>query len=85
MIQLTIRQAGGANIVSIPKAILNTLNLHVGSTLNLVIEDTKIVLTPSAKTQTLEDLLAHSPREKLKMTSEDQQWLSAEPKGREIG
>lgn len=42
MSHLAIRQSGGANIVSIPKAILKTLGLHVGSTLDLSIVDCKI-------------------------------------------
>lgn len=35
MTSVTLRQSGGANIVSIPKAILNTLGLQVGSKLVL--------------------------------------------------
>jgi hypothetical protein len=31
MASVSIRQSGGANIVSIPKAIVNTLGLQIGS------------------------------------------------------
>lgn len=62
MIQLSIRQSGGANIVSIPKLILNALNLHVGSTLDLSIINHTIVLTPVKETLTLEALLSGSPQ-----------------------
>ncbi len=84
MTHLAIRQSGGANIVSIPKAILKILGLHVGSTLDLVIVDRKIVLTPVAETQTLEDLLAGSPEEKLQLTVEDSEWLDIKRVGKEI-
>lgn len=84
MIQLAIRQSGGANIVSIPKAILKTLGLHVGSTLELSIVDYKIVLTPVLEEQTLEDLLAGTPREKLEIKEEDQEWMDIKPVGKEI-
>ena len=85
MTQLAIRQSGGANIVSIPKAILKTLGLHVGSTLDLSIVDCKIVLTPVVEKSTLEDLLVGSPMEKLQLTSEDHEWLDLKSVGKEIG
>ena len=84
MTHLAIRQSGGANIVSIPKVILKILGLHVGSRLDLEIVDHKIVLTPVAETQTLEDLLAGSPREKLQLTSEDREWFDVKRVGKEI-
>lgn len=84
MTQIAIRQSGGANIVSIPKAILSTLGLHVGSHLNLSIENNRIVLTPASEEQTLEELLAGSPKENLAMTEEDKEWLSDSSKGKEI-
>lgn len=84
MTQLTIRQSGGTNIVSIPKAISKILGLHVGSKLELSIIDYKIVLTPVAEKTTLDDLLAGSDPEKLKRTQEDCEWLEAPAKGKEI-
>lgn len=84
MTQLAIRQSGGANIISIPKAILKTLDLKVGSTLNLSIEDSRIVLTPAVKEPTLEELLAGSPRENLRLTDEDREWLTEAPTGKEV-
>jgi AbrB family looped-hinge helix DNA binding protein len=83
--QIAIRQSGGANIISIPKAILRTLGLHVGSSLTLSIEDNRIVLTPAASDeQTLEELLASSPKANLAMTEEDKEWITDSSKGREI-
>ncbi len=84
MTHLAIRQSGGANIVSIPKAILKTLGLHVGSTLDLSIVDCKIVLTPVVERQSLEDLLAGTPKEKLKLTKEDKEWFEEPSVGKEI-
>jgi antitoxin component of MazEF toxin-antitoxin module len=46
MTQVTIRQSGGASIISIPKVILRTLVLDAGASLDLSIEDNKIILTP---------------------------------------
>ncbi|MBA2657406.1 MAG: AbrB/MazE/SpoVT family DNA-binding domain-containing protein [Tatlockia sp.] len=84
MTHLAIRQSGGANIVSIPKAILKTLGLHVGSTLDLSIVDCKIVLTPVVEKHTLDELLAGTPKEKLRFTDEDREWLDESARGKEI-
>ena len=84
MTQIAIRQSGGANIVSIPKAILSTLGLQVGSSLELSIEDNRIVLTPTSAEQTLEELLAGSPKKNLEMTEEDKEWINAAAVGKEI-
>ena len=45
MTAIAVRQSGGANIVSIPKAIIKTLGLRVGSKLDMSIKDNKIVFT----------------------------------------
>ncbi len=84
MTQLAIRQSGGANIVSIPKAILKTLGLHVGSYLELSIEGNKIILAPAGRELTLEELLAGTPKERLMVTDEDREWMGAKPVGEEL-
>lgn len=84
MTQIAIRQSGGASIISIPKAILSTLGLQVGSSLELSIEDNRIVLTPASEEQTLDDLLAGSPRANLQITEEDKEWIGSTPVGKEI-
>jgi AbrB family looped-hinge helix DNA binding protein len=84
MISVAVRQSGGANIVSIPKAIVNTLGLHVGSKLDLSIVDNRIVLTPIEEELTLDSLLAGSPKECFSITKEDREWLDTKPVGKEI-
>ncbi len=84
MTALAIRQSGGANIISIPKAILKILNLHTGSKLNLSVVNSKIVLTPVVQEMTLEDLLSGTPKSALQLTDEDREWLEAIPRGKEI-
>ncbi|MES2204351.1 MAG: AbrB/MazE/SpoVT family DNA-binding domain-containing protein [Pseudomonadota bacterium] len=84
MSQLAIRQSGGANIVSIPKAILSLLGLHIGSTLDLSVVDHAIVLTPVVEKQTLESLLAGSPKKRLQHSQEDNEWIQDAAFGREM-
>lgn len=84
MTALTIRKSGGANIVSIPKAILKALELHEGSILDLSIEDHKIILTPVSQELTLESVLKNSPQKRLAILEEDKGWLNSKSKGKEF-
>ena len=84
MTQISIRQSGDANILSIPKAILSLLDLHVGSCLDLRVEDNCIVLTPTSHQPTLEALLAGSPKKTLALTDDDKEWLQDAPIRKEL-
>jgi len=84
MNSVAIRQSGGANIVSIPKTIIKTLGLHVGSKLELSIDGSRIILTPVQDELTLEMLLVNSPKECFSITPEDQHWLNTHSVGEEL-
>jgi antitoxin component of MazEF toxin-antitoxin module len=84
MTQVAIRQSGGASIISIPKVILRTLALDVGASLDLSIEDNRIILTPIKKSLTLDAILEGSPKSALRLTEEDQLWLNSQSVGKEI-
>ena len=84
MTAVSVRQSGGANIISIPKAIVKTLGLRVGSKLDLSIVDNRIVLTPIGEELTLASLLAGSPKSCFALTVEDQEWLNMSPSGEEV-
>lgn len=84
MTHVTVRQSGGAEIVTIPKAIGSILGLHAGSKLELTIVDRKIVLTPADEDLSLEGLLVNSPKECFRVTDEDREWIDARPAGKEI-
>jgi antitoxin component of MazEF toxin-antitoxin module len=45
--------------------------------LELTLENDRMILTPSTKEFTLEQLLAESPQSALALTSEDKEWLNA--------
>lgn len=84
MTQVAIRQSGGANIISLPKSILKTLKLHVGSTLELTLKNNKIILTPITEEPSLEELLAGSPKQALILNDEDKDWLGMIAAGKEF-
>lgn len=81
---VAIRKSGGANIVSLPKAVLDQFGLGAGSVVDISVEDNRIVLTPASSIEpTLEGLLAGSPREALLLTEEDHEWLNSRAVGKE--
>lgn len=84
MTTVVVRQSGGAEIISIPKAIGKVLGLRVGSELDLSIVDNKLVLDPIVERTSLEDLLADSPRENFRILDEDLEWLNTKSAGREV-
>ena len=84
MSEVIVRQAGGANIVSIPKAIARALGIEVGTKLNLSIDNNKIVMEPIVEELTLEEVLAGSPKGCFAVIEEDAAWLNAKPVGKEI-
>lgn len=84
MTAVAIRQSGGANIISIPKAIVEALKLHVGDYLDLSLEHNKIVLTPVEAALDLETLLAGSPKACFAVITEDRDWLNIVPLGKEL-
>jgi antitoxin component of MazEF toxin-antitoxin module len=83
MTRLVIRKSGGADILSIPKAILRALHLQTGSEVELSLKENTIVLKPVQKETNLKDLLKGSPPERL-VLKEDKIWLQEKPKGKEI-
>lgn len=82
--RLTVRKSGGSVIVCLPKAVLETLHLHVGSVVNLSLQNNQIVLTPVREELTLEALLKGSPKKKLALSDEDKQWVREKSKGKEL-
>lgn len=84
MTEIVVQQSGGINIVSIPKSIIQTLGLTVGSRLGLTLQDNSIVLTPVREEPTLQELLANSPKESFALTDEDRAWIDASPVGKEM-
>ena len=84
MTTVVVRQSGGAEIISIPKAIGKVLGLRVGSELDLSIVDNRLVLDPIVERTSLEDLLADSPRENFRILDEDLEWLNTKSAGREV-
>ena len=81
----TLRKWGGAIAVSLPKKLLATLGLQVGSAVEVKIERETIVLAPARRRYTLaqlekeqKNLERATPR-----TAADKEWLEDAARGRE--
>jgi antitoxin ChpS len=76
----TLRRSGGSVILSIPKAIVESLALDAGSVVELSLNGRSMSVTPARRT--LADRLAVSPSSPATWPRDDR-WLEDAPQGRE--
>lgn len=76
----TLRRSGGSVILSIPKAIVDSLAVDAGSVVELTVNGRSLSVTPAKRT--LADRLAASPKSPAQWQRDDD-WLEDAPKGRE--
>lgn len=89
MITVNVRKQGGAAIMTIPADVLKTLDVKVGSTLELEVADGALMVRPthpsSRKRYTLEELLRGVTEEGMAELNADTAWAhEGEPVGREL-
>jgi antitoxin ChpS len=71
-------------MLAIPPAILELLHVQAGATVNLNIENGRLVVRPQSKTRyTLDELLAQCDPA-APVTDEDREWIDMPPVGREL-
>lgn len=85
MTTLTIRKSGNAQIISLPKLLLEQMGVGIGDRLNAILQDGKIILEPSVDDElpSLEELFAGVTPEMFQ-TEEDIEWLEMPSVGKEI-
>ena len=76
----TLRRSGGSVILSIPKAIVDSLAVDAGSVVELSLNGRSLSVT--AAPRSLADRLAASPKSP-KLWQRDDEWLEDAPQGRE--
>ena len=76
----TLRRSGGSVILSIPKAIVDSLAVDAGSVVELTLNGRSLSVTPARRT--LADRLASSPSSPARWRR-DGEWLDEAPQGRE--
>ncbi|MDO9141877.1 MAG: AbrB/MazE/SpoVT family DNA-binding domain-containing protein [Methylobacter sp.] len=89
MLTVNVRKQGGAAIMTIPADVLKTLDVKIGSTLELEVVDGAFTVRPtrpsSRKRYTLEELLRGVTEEKMAELNADTAWAhEGKPLGREL-
>jgi antitoxin ChpS len=81
--QTRLRKVGGSIMLAVPPSILELLELTAGSSVNITVDDGRLVIKPQKKPKyTLEELLAQcDPNAPINETA--QEWLGAPLVGRE--
>lgn len=77
----TLRQSGGSIILSIPKAIAESMSVHAGSVVELTLEGRRLSIVPARRG--LAERLAVSPKSP-DLWHRDTDSLADEPVGREL-
>lgn len=89
MITVNVRKQGGAAIMTIPAEVLKTLDVKIGSTLELEISDGAFTVRPAQapirKRYTLQELLRGATPENIAALNAETAWArEGGPEGREL-
>jgi antitoxin ChpS len=84
MATVTLRNLGGSVVMAVPKKILNLVDLHAGSKVQIRVEKGRLVVEATKKPKyTLAELLSQCRPSDLKPRQRDRSWLDSGPVGRE--
>jgi len=83
---MIIKKWGNSLATRIPKAVVESIDLHLNQAVDIEAINGKIIITPIKKKKEykLAELLSQCKPGSMKLTKEDQEWLNAEPVGKEI-
>ena len=83
---MIIKKWGNSLATRIPKAVVESTGLHLDQEVDIEAINGKIIITPVKKKKEykLEELLSRCNHGSMKLTKEDQEWISAAPVGKEI-
>ena len=79
-----LRKVGGSVMLSVPPALLDALDLHVGSKVGIGIEDGRLVEHKNVGPKYTLDELLEQCDEDLQIDAEDRLWLDGQPVGKEL-
>jgi antitoxin ChpS len=78
-----LRKVGGSIMLAVPPAILELLNLKVGTSVDVGVDGDRLVIEPRGPRYSLDELLAQCDPV-APMSSEDKKWVSQAPVGDEL-
>jgi len=82
---MVIKKWGNSLATRIPKAIVESIDLHLDQEVEIEAVNGRIIITPvkEKKEYKLEELLGQCKPGSVDLTPEDHEWLDAEPVGKE--
>ena len=81
----SLRKVGGSVMLTIPRAVLDQLDLQAGARVELAVADGRLLIEPARKPRyTLAQLLEASDYTLAAQTDEDAAWVGGAAAGREI-
>ena len=81
----SLRKVGGSVMLTIPRAMLDQLELEAGARVGLAVADGRLVVEPARKPKyTLAELLAASDYAVIGPTEDERAWVDAPAAGREV-
>lgn len=83
--QMVIKKWGNSLATRIPKAVAESIDLHLDQQVEIEAINGRIIITPIKKRKeyTLEELLSQCKPEAMALNEEDKEWLNAVPVGEE--
>ena len=79
-----LRKVGGSIMLAVPPAVLDLLELRVGAKVGIDVENGRLIIEPRLRpSYSLNELLAQCD-ESAALSTEDRDWLDAEPVGNEL-
>jgi len=79
-----LRKVGGSVMLAVPPALLSVLRVQSGDSIDISVEDGKLVAVPPKRRRyTLDELLAKC-NPKAPLSKEDREWLRGGPAGNEL-
>ena len=83
---MTIKKWGNSLATRIPKAVVESIDLHLDQQVDIEAVNGKIIITPIEKTKEykLEELLNQCESGAMKLTEEDQEWINDKSVGKEL-
>lgn len=82
--QTTLRKVGGSVMLTVPPALLDLLHLQAGATVDVAVDNGRLVVHPNARPRyELAELLAQCDAS-ADTSAEDRVWLNDRPAGSEL-
>jgi antitoxin ChpS len=82
----TLRASGGAVVMSVPRKLLEIVNLRVGSKVEIGVKGDGLVVNPARQSKpryTLEDVLSQCGRNAFRKSRAGSDWIDDRPVGKE--